>query len=401
MSCRRFGPDVSPTSRTPRRVAARLQGVPRSGIREIMELAAGMSDVIRLEVGEPDFDTPGHVVAAAAAAAASGATRYTSSRGIAGLREAAAEKLARVNGVEASADSEILVVAGAANGLLVTLAAVLDPGDTVLVPDPGWPNYVGMASMLGLRVERYAMRRDDGFQPDVEQVARLVRDSGVRALVLNSPHNPTGTVVGSDRLQALLDVAAQHGVVAVSDECYDQIVLDGDPARTPSVGELVHVHSLSKTYAMTGWRIGYLSASAGRLQDIARIQETWLSCCSAPVQHAAEAALRGDQRVVGQMVAAYRERRDAAMATAAECQLRVHRPAGAFYMMVDVTASGMDGTMFARHLLERAHVATAPGETFGSQSGGMVRVSLAASVDRITTGLQRLSKTLDEAAARS
>lgn len=374
--------------------AARLDGVPRSGIREIMEIAAGMSDVVRLEVGEPDFDTPAHVVEAAAAAAAAGATRYTSSRGIVGLREAAAAKLRQVNGLDVSPDTDVLVTAGAANGLLVTLAAVLDPGQTVLVPDPGWPNYVGMATMLGLRVERYAMRRDDDFQPDVDQVAELVRRSDVRALVLNSPHNPTGTVIEPDRLRALLTVAADHGVVAVSDECYDQIVLDGPPARTPEIGELVRVHSLSKTYAMTGWRIGYLAASEPTLRDIARIQETWLSCCSAPVQHAAEAALRGDQRPVDEMVAAYRARRDAAMATAEACGLRVHRPRGAFYLMVDVGASGSDGTSFARRLLERDRVATAPGETFGAQSAGMVRVSLAASTEHITTGLERLASRL-------
>lgn len=374
---------------------SRLAGVTRSGIREIMELASARPDAIHLEVGEPDFATPPHICDAASAAARAGFTRYTPSRGLPEVRAAVAAKLARVNGISADPGTDIIVTAGAANALLVTLAGAVEVGGVVLVPDPGWPNYVGMSRMLGLEVVRYPLRAEDGFQPDIEELARLATARGAGAIVLNSPSNPTGSVTTLDRVQRILEIAAEVGAVVVSDECYDQIVLsDGaeqvSPASLDGGAPVVSVFSLSKTYAMTGWRIGYLAGPREVVDPIARIQETWFSCCSAPVQKAAEAAFLGDQSPVDTMVAAYRRRREAALATAGELGLRVHPPDGAFYLMVELPGDERDGLAFARGLLERQGVAVAPGETFGTESRGMVRVSLAASEDDIVTGLRRL-----------
>lgn len=382
--------------------AARLEGVRRSGIREVMDLAAGREDVVRLEVGEPDFATPPHVVEAAARAARAGMTRYTPSRGIATLRAAAAAKLANVNGFDADPATDVVVTAGAANGLLVALAAAVDPGDVVLVPDPGWPNYGAMATMLGLRVERYMLPPSVGFQPDVDEVGDLLRRTGARAIVVNSPSNPTGAVLDADVVVRLVEVAASAGAVVVADECYDQIRLEPG-ASTQAVAAhvpgapVVSVFSLSKTYAMTGWRIGYLCGPAPTVAAIAQIQETWLSCCSAPVQAAAEAALTGDQSVVAEMVAAYRRRRDHAVAVARGAGLAVHPPAGAFYLLVDVATS--DAAGFARDLVVRDGVAVAPGETFGSQTATMVRVSLAADEASIERGLRAIAARHEEAVA--
>jgi aspartate aminotransferase len=378
----------------------RVSGVTRSGIREIMELASGRADVIHLEVGEPDFETPAHVIDEAWAGARQGLTKYAPSRGLPDLRQALSDKLRAVNGIVADPASEIVVTAGAANGLLVTLAAVVDPGDTVLLPDPAWPNYTGMSRMLGLQVARYRLAREDGFQPDPDELARLLAETGARAVVINSPHNPTGAMLSEERLARIVDVAAAAGATIVSDECYDQIVLDEaarhvSPAALHPDAAIVTVMSFSKTYAMTGWRVGYVTAAAGVLAGIGQIQETWLSCVSAPVQRGAQAALEGDQTVVGRMVAAYRERRARALAVAAEVGLTVHPPSGAFYLMVDIGDAAADGLGFARDLVTTHGVAVAPGETFGNESRGMVRLSLAASADDIETGLRRLADAKD------
>lgn len=363
-----------------------------------MELASARPSAIRLELGEPDFETPPHVIDAACAAARDGYTKYTASRGLLDLRRAIATKLERVNAIAADPTSEIIVTAGAANAILVTLAAVVEIGDAVLVPDPGWPNYSSMSRMLGLRAVRYPLRRDEGFQPDVEALAHMVATEQVGAIIVNSPSNPTGTTISPDRLRHIMEIAERAGATLISDECYDQIRLDETTAHTSPASldpdaRVVSVFSMSKTYAMTGWRIGYLTGPAALTEHIARIQETWLSCTSAPVQKAAEAALIGDQSCVDRMVAAYRRRRSAALQAARDLALQVHPPDGAFYMMVDV-GRGTDGRDFARGLLHGRGVAVAPGETFGLESRGMVRLSLAASEDDIVKGLHRLQEHL-------
>lgn len=376
--------------------SSRLEGLARSGIREIMDLTIGRSDVVRLEVGEPDLPTPPHIVAALGRAAEEGHTRYTSGRGTAALRAAVARKVWRVNGVTIDPETDVVITAGAANGLLVTLAVVADPGEAVLVPDPGWPNYVGMVRSLGLRCVRYPMPVGDGFQPDVAAIDALLGASGARVIVINSPHNPTGTIIEPDRLAAIVAVAERHGVTIVSDECYDEIVLDGRPAPSidPSAvsAPVINVYSLSKTFAMTGWRVGYVTGPTDRIAQVARVQEMWLSCVSAPVQRAAEAALDGDQAPVARFVAAYRERRDRAMALAAEFSLDVHRPGGAFYLMVGVgRGAPVDSMGFARRLLLERGVAVAPGSTFGAESQDMVRLSLAADTTAIEAGLRAIA----------
>ena len=370
-----------------------------------MELAAGRRGVIHLEVGEPDLPTPDHIVRAIGEAAAAGHTRYVSSRGTASFRSAIADKVERVNGVTLDPEQEVVVTAGAANGLLVTLAAVVDPGDAVLVPDPGWPNYLGMLTSLGLRPVRYPMRSKDGFQPDVDAFTALAAASGARAVILNSPHNPTGTVMDPANLAAILEVSALSQLVVIADECYDQIVLDGDVQPSIDVHRtdvsVVNVYSLSKTYAMTGWRTGYVTGATDIIRDIAQVQETWLSCCSAPVQKAAEVALTGDQSHVELSVRAYRQRRDAAVAESVRLGLDVNRPSGAFYLMVDVSAAKGPNPVapsdFARGLLERRGVAVAPGATFGDESRGFVRISLASEVEVITRGLAGIANELAHA----
>jgi aspartate/methionine/tyrosine aminotransferase len=235
--------------------------MPHSGIREIMNAAWGRPDVLHLEVGQPDFPTPPPIVAAAAEAARAGHTGYTPTAGIPALREALAAKVRRVNGFTVEPD-QIVLGNGGAETLTACALALTEPGDGILLPDPAWPNFLAMAQLLRLDVAHYGLTPAGGFLPEVAELERLVTPR-TRVLLLNSPSNPLGAVIGRERMEELLDFAARHQLWVLSDECYDQITFDDSavsPASLDRDGRVVTVFSFSKTYAMTGWRLGYAAA---------------------------------------------------------------------------------------------------------------------------------------------
>jgi len=372
----------------------RVQTLPRSGIREIMDAALARVDVVRLDIGDPDFPTPEHIVAAAAQAAADGFTHYGPSRGLASLRAAIAEKVVRTNGIACTPDN-VVVTTGGSGAIFVCFLTLLDPGDEVLIPDPGWPNYLGMASAVGARVVRYPLDPAREFEPDLDELEGRI-GSRTRVLVINSPANPTGAVLTADTLQVLGRIAERHGLWLVSDECYDGLVLDGEHVSAASVVEshrLLTVFSFSKTYAMTGWRIGYVIAPPELARVLATAQEPVVSCPSTVAQKAAEAALAGPVEPAEAMRLAYRRRRDAGLAVLDAAQVGYMRPRGAFYLFVDVASARMPSREFARRLLD-AGVAVVPGSAFGERGEGWVRVSLAASENDVCTGLGRLAQSL-------
>jgi aspartate aminotransferase len=380
------------------RASRRIRELPRSGVREAMELAARTEGAVRLDVGDPDFDTPAHIVEAAARAAAEGFTHYGPSAGLPSLRALIAEKVALRNGFSCS-PGEVVVTSGGCGAFFVTFLALLDAGDEVLVPDPGWSHYVPMALAIGAVPVGYPLDAASGFEPRADDVERLVGPR-TRAVVLNSPGNPTGAVLSRERIAAVLDVAARHGLWVVSDECYDELVLEGEHVSAAAVAEaerIVSIFTFSKTYAMTGWRIGYAVAPAALATLLALAQEPVVSCPSTVAQKAAEAALTGPREPVEEMRRAYRRRRDLALAALEAHSIPHVRPKGAFYAMVDVTASGLRSVDFARRLLAEDGVAVVPGSAFGSVGEGMVRVSLAAPDDAVATGVERLAAALERA----
>ncbi len=369
-----------------------LDGLGRSGIREVMDLAATLSDVVHLEIGEPDFPTPPHVVEAAQRALASGAVKYTLSRGEPALRDALAEKLRRANGIEATAES-VVVTAGGTAAVFGALTAVTRPGDAVLLPDPGWPAFELIAQLAGAVVRRYRLRPESGFEPDLDELDSLAGDACV--IVLNSPSNPTGAVSSRETVEGVLELAARHGLVVLSDEVYEQIVFEGEhvsPGGLDADGRVITVHSFSKGYAMTGWRVGYLTARAEIVDAVVRVQEAVVACPSWLGQRAALAALTGPQEVVAEMADAYRRRRDLAVELLEAAGLLVARPRGTFYVLASAGAAGLDTYDFARRLLLEERVAVAPGETFGPAGAGLVRLSLASSPEAIAAGVAALSR---------
>jgi aspartate/methionine/tyrosine aminotransferase len=370
-----------------------IAGMPRSGIREVMDLARGRADVLHLEVGEPDFPTPAHVVEAGARALRDGHTRYTANAGTASLREAIADKLARRNGLAVDRE-QVVVTHGAINALLTALMVLVEPGERILVPDPGWPNYQMIATMLDAGTVRYPLDPEAGYEPDLEALERLAAQPGAKVLLINSPGNPTGAVWRRETVERVVEIAREHDLYLLSDEVYEEIVFEGEhvsPAIFDRDGRVLTVSAVSKTYAMTGWRIGYLAATPELAALVAKTQEAIVACPSAVSQVAAEAALRGPQDCVAEMRAAYHQRRDVAVAALRDGDLLITVPKGAFYVLADVARATGDTAAFARTLVAEHGVAVAPGATFGPGGDGTVRLSLASPAAVIEEGIARLA----------
>jgi aspartate aminotransferase len=378
---------------TPAALSTGLLHASPSGIREIYNAAASMPGAIRLEAGQPDFRTPGHIVEAGMRALEDGWHGYTPTAGLASLRERLAAKLRRVNGIDVGAEQVISSVGGV-GVLAAAMAAFVDPDDEVLVPDPGWPNVRLMVAMLHGRLVPYPCPPKLAFRPDLERLEALVTPR-TKVLVVNSPNNPTGSVYPADLLRRLGEIAERHGLWVISDECYDQIVLDGSGAAPGMRAQadpdrVVSCFTMSKSYAMTGWRLGYATASAPVLESMVKVVEATASGAATVSQKAAEAALDGPQECVAEMVAAYRRRRDLVVDLLSEAGRLIAVPDGAFYILVDVSSTGLDAMEFARRLLRERGVAVAPGSAFGAVASGAVRVSLASSDQDLREGIGRL-----------
>ena len=382
-------PPIGDRAAPPSSIASSM---PVSRIREIMELAWEDPEVIHLEVGEPDFPTPEHVVEAAYEAARTGHTRYAPNAGLPELREALADKVTRRNRYEANPD-QVLVTQGGIQALYLVLLALLEPGDEVMLPDPAWPNFRMIAHLLGARALPYPLVSEGDFLPRLEDLERLVTPR-TRAILVNTPSNPLGTVVPRELVDTLLEFARRRELWYISDEVYDEIVFDDAFVSAGAVADasdrLVSVYSFSKVYAMTGWRVGYLVAPPDLAKLLTGMQEPIVSCVNTPAQLAALAAVTGPQDVVREMRESYQERRDELLEILERGNLPSSQPSGAFYVWTDVSAANVPSMDFARSLIEREHVAVAPGSAFGDLGEGYVRLSLASSREDLLDGASRL-----------
>ena len=368
-----------------------ISRMPRSGIREVFDLANTIPGCIRLEVGQPNFATAPHICQAAADAAFAGFTGYTPNVGIPELREALADKVRTRNRLEATPD-QVVVTTGGGGALFSTMTTLLDPGDGVLLSDPAWPNYRMQVDLLGFTPHYFPLSRDDGLQPRAEAIEPSITER-TRAIVINTPANPTGVVIDREVLTELMDLARRYDLWVISDEVYDEITFDKDMVSTAEFdtdGRVVTIFSFSKTYAMTGWRVGYTLSSPEIAGLIGKCQEPITSCVNGPAQKAALAAVTGPQDVVKEMRHAYHDRRDRVMALLEAGSVPAVRPAGAFYVWVDVSAAGLDDRTFARRLVREREVAVVPGTTFGARGGDSVRLSLATATDELLEGVSRI-----------
>ena len=367
-----------------------IKSMPRSGIREINDLASQYPGVIHLEVGQPNFSTPEHISRAAGDAALNGFTTYTPNAGIPELREAIAEKLRKLNRIDAEPEN-VTVTTGGCGALFTTLVTLCDPGDAILLSDPTWPNYGMMASLQGLEVRHYPLRAEDGWLPNPEEIEKQITPN-CRAMILVSPSNPTGTIIGEGLMRELLELARQHNLWVISDEVYDEITF-GKPAVSAypiDSDRVISIFSFSKTYAMTGWRIGYAVARPDIAVVLGNSQEPTTSCVNSLSQIGALTALRGPQDEVWAMRDAYWERRDLVTDMLSRADMPFARPEGAFYVWVDISQSRLSDNEFARRMVIDHRVAVVPGTTFGPGGGTHVRVSLATDTESLLEGVSRL-----------
>lgn len=372
-------------------LARNPQQMRRSGIRMVMDLAAKMPDAIHLEVGQPDFDTPAHIVEAGCRAAREGFTRYTANAGLRSLREILVEKLSTRNAIEVGVE-HIVVTPGAVTAMATSLLTLAEAGEEILLPDPGWPNYEMATRCLGAVPVRYPLDVKQGFTPEFDVLEGLVTDR-TKVLISNTPANPTGAVFPRKVVERMVAFSRKYDLYLLSDEVYEDIVFEGEhvsAAPLDQEGRVVSVFGFSKSYAMTGWRLGYAVAAEPIAAIITKMQEPFVSCASAISQKAAEAALQAPQDAVRAMCDAYRRRRDAAVRILKENGLFVYRPLGAFYLLVDISGCGKDSYTFATDLLKEKRVAVAPGATFGRVGEQYIRISLAAAEEQIVEGLSRI-----------
>ena len=371
----------------------RVRRTDRSSIRVMFDLAERHDgDPVRLEVGEPDFDTPQHVVDAAAQAAREGATHYTSNAGLPSCRQAISETLADEFGVGHDPD-EIVVTVGGMEALHLAVLSTVSPGEELLVPGPTWPNYETQAILADGTFREVPMPAESGFALDADRVVEAMSDD-TAAVVLTTPSNPTGQVFDREACRAVVEAAADHDAYVIADEVYLGLTYDGAAegiaAYTGHPDHVLTVGSCSKAYAMTGWRLGWLAGDRQVIDEVVTIHESTTACASSVAQHAAIAALTGPQEPFEEMYEAFRRRRDLVVDRVEAIDgLSCPRPEGAFYAFLD-PGIGDDSLEFAKYLLREHGVVLAPGDGFGVTAPGRLRLSFANSIDRLEEGFDRI-----------
>ncbi|MEM3654953.1 MAG: pyridoxal phosphate-dependent aminotransferase [Thermoprotei archaeon] len=372
------------------------RSVPEYSIMEIAKYASAYKaeDMVYLNIGEPDFDTPGHIREKAIEAIQSGKTHYTPDSGIFELREAIARKLRLENKLNYAAE-DITVVSGSQEGISVVTQAILNRGDEVIVSDPYYPSYTQNIWLRGAKPVFVPLRPADGFQLMAEDVDKAVSNK-TKAIVIVSPNNPTGGVQSLDQLKGIAEIAIKHDLLVISDEIYEYIVYDG---RTHySIGSLpgmqdrtITQNGFSKSYAMTGWRIGYLATPSELTPKIQEIHRATVICPPSVSQYAALAAITGAKDSVERMVQEFSKRREYVVKRLMEIpHLNVAAPSGAFYVFPDFSAYTTDDKTLAKELIRRAHVVTVHGSGFGERGRGHLRISFAASMKNLEEGLNRI-----------
>lgn len=385
------------------RQSERMKNAPLSNIRNIIAYADRLEregrSVIHLELGEPDFNTPAHIVEACKKALDNQEVHYGPITGTLGLRRALSRHCTRY-GLE-YAPEEILVSTGVVHGVFLSMLAYLDPGDEILVPDPGYLIYFADPHIAQAKPVSYPLREENHFQLDAATLEALVTPR-TKAILLCSPANPCGSVLNRDSLDAVASLAIRHNLLVLSDEIYSDMTYDGP--MPPSIASLpgmrertIVLNGFSKYYAMTGWRIGYMLCPVELLDPIMRLSFYSIACPTTFIQSAGIAALEGDEGPSKDMLAEYRRRRDFMVeAVNAMPGCRCRRPEGAFYIFANIEGTGLDADTFCTRLLEETGVTVTPGPVFGDEGNGFIRISYANSLENLQEAAQRMHRWLLE-----
>ena len=381
------------------RVSERARTVSPSGIRRFFEIAATMQDVISLGIGEPDFVSPQPIIDAGIRSLRQGKTGYTANAGLAQLRRGIAGEYERLYGLRYDPRRQIIVTVGGSEAMLVTLLAILDPGDEILIPEPCFVSYGPNAIFAGGRVVYVPTRVEANFQVTARDIADRITPR-TKALFLGYPNNPTGAVLRRETMEEIAQVVIEHDLLVISDEIYDRL-LYGQAAEqghvcVPSMEGLhdrtILLGGFSKNYAMTGWRIGYACAPESISDAIYKMHQYVVMSAPTMGQFGAVAALTSCQEEVERMRQSYDARRRVIVEGLRAIGLPTFEPEGAFYCFPDVTSTGLSSEEFVQQLLQEARVACVPGDAFGPSGAGYVRCSYATAMDRIEEALERIAR---------
>lgn len=379
--------------------AKRLKAIKPSGIRRFFSLAAERPSCISLSVGEPDFCTPTQALEGGWRAVRDGKTHYAATNGVAELREALVQKASRDYGLNYDPNSEVLVTVGGTQAISIALMGLVNEGDEVLIPDPGFVAYEPCVLLAGGVPVHVPLREDNDFRPSIADVTSLITDKS-RVMILNYPNNPTGSMLSYDEVAQLSKVAVERDLTVISDEVYEKIRYDGAKhyclATFPGMQErTLVIGSFSKTYAMTGLRVGYVYGSKELISPLWLVHQYTVACVDTFSQYVALSAIRGPQECVEEMLSEFDRRRHLVHKrlneiTAFKCQL----PKGAFYAFPNIKSSGLSSEELAQVLLKEANVLTVPGSSFGPCGEGYLRLSYAASYEDLEEAMSRIEKAM-------
>lgn len=376
------------------KVAEKVKIVPPSGIRKFFDIASTMDHVISLAVGEPDYSAPDKVIQSCIASLKRKETSYTSNWGLPGLREEIARLFLNRYHLQYSSENEILVTCGVSEAISIVLQSLLNPGDEVLIPDPAYlayPACVHFAGGVPVLVPTYP---ENDYKLTVEELEKKVTPR-TKILFIGYPNNPTGTVMTRDDLQKIADFVIAHDLIVVSDEIYCDLTYEGTHtcvASLPGMQErTIVMNGFSKSFAMTGLRVGYIAAPKEVMESIFKVHQYELLCASVTSQYGAITALQSCQDEVVEMRQEYKERRDILYKGLRNMGLPVKKPGGAFYMFPDISFTGLSDEEFSMKLLQQEKVAVVPGSCFGHQGKNHIRISYASSKEDIKEALRRMA----------
>jgi aminotransferase len=377
-------------------LADHVRSMAPSGIRRFFDMLAEMHDVISLTIGEPDFNTPQPITRAAIASLEAGETHYTANGGMLELRELIATNLRQRYAVDYDPRSETIITVGASEAVDASLRALLNPGDEVIYHEPCFVSYAPCITLAGGTPVALSTTDATDFRVTAAQVAAAITPR-TKALFLGYPNNPTGAVLAHDDLAGIAEVVEAHDLVVVTDEIYDRLVYGGHQhtafSSLPGMRDrTVLIGGFSKSYAMTGWRIGYVAAPEALMTGIAKVHQYGIMCAPTAAQFAAIAALRIGEPFVLEMLAEYDRRRELMTRRFNEIGLHCFEPHGAFYCFPNITSTGLDDEAFARELLLEEHVAVVPGSAFGPSGAGHVRACYATAYEQIVEAMDAVER---------
>lgn len=368
--------------------------MPVSGIRKMFELAAEYDNVINLCIGEPDFETPQHIIDAGSYALNHGYTKYVANSGLPILRKAIAEKMAAENDVQCS-ENNVMITNGAGQALMSAIQCSLNPGESVIIADPYYPNYLGYFALAGVEVIPVHTKEQEHFHLTANDIRKAMKPS-TKAILINSPSNPTGAVLSLDELKAIAELAKEKNLIVISDEPYESIVYNGRKnysiASLPDMFErTITINSFSKTFAMTGWRVGYAVAEESFIKAMTVMQESLTSSVNAASQYAAYVALKSEKGDVEDMRKTYEERAELLSKGLNKIKgFSFTKPEGAFYAFVNIKDTGLTSAEVSQKLIEECQVITTPGSAFGDAGEGYIRISFASSSEILIEALKRI-----------